>query len=400
MALNDAYATIYLNDGTASWNISSYVLSISTDVGKNRALDSFEPGGATITVKNFNREFDPLNTSSSLYGVVIPRASYIIIGNIVGASNNKIFAGFIDDWTFTYDPNGESIAVITAVEGTGLFARQNIFSTNFPAELSGSRIQRILDDDGVNFVNPFAPALAPSIIMAGTRTLSQDSNCFGQNVLTYLQNIERSEQGAFYYNQDGSLCFDDNSYGISTIALNNYRFFTDDGTAGAYPYTFIDISYTVELLYNRIFVTAADDSNTAVGIDSDSQSTYLTSELQVEDILYNDNLQLTNLASNMISKYSVPEFRINSVSVSLFSLDDTTKINLLTNVGINRFCKVKFTPNQVGSPIEKFVRVIGISHNILLDEHIITFKFESLRNPNLTLDDSEFGKLDYYSLGL
>jgi len=400
MALNNTYATIYLNDGTASWNISSYLLEVMTDVGKNRALDSFEPGGATITVKNFNREFDPLNTSSSLYGVVIPRASYIIIGNLNGATNRKIFSGFVDDWNFSYDPSGESIATISATEGTGLFARQNIFSTNFPAELSGSRVQRLLDDDGVNFENPFGPALAPTVIYPGTRMLAQDSDCFGQNALTYLQNIERSEQGAFYYNIDGSLVFADASVGPSSFGINTYRFFTDDGTAGAYPYVSIDIAYSVELLYNKVTATSADGTNTAGGTDSESQLTYQTSELQVSDVLYNDDAQLTNLASNMISKYSTPELRVNSVSVSFFSLDSSLQDNLLVNVAINSFCKVKFTPNGLGSAIERFVRVIGIRHSITLNDYIITFSFESLRNPNLVLDDSEFGKLDYYSLGM
>lgn len=400
MPLNNVYATIYLNDGTASWNISSYLLEVMTNVGKNRALDSFEPGGATITVKNFNREFDPLNTGSSLYGVVIPRASYIIIGNLNGVTNRRIFSGFVDDWNFSYDPSGQSIATISATEGTGLFARQNIFSTTFPAELAGARVQQILDDDGVNFVNPFAPALAPTIIYPGTRMLAQDSNCLGQNALTYLQNIERSEQGSFYYNIDGSLVFADASVGPSSFGMTTYRFFTDDGTAGAYPYVSIDITYSVELLYNKVVATSADGTNTAGGTDSESQSTYLTSELQVSDVLYNDNSQLTNLVSNMISKYSTPELRVNSVSVSLLSLDTAVQDTLLYNVAVNSFCKVKFTPNGVGSAIEKFVRVIGISHSITLNEHIITYSFESLRNPNLVLDDSEFGKLDYYSLGM
>lgn len=400
MALNNIYATIYLNDGTASWNISSYVLEVSTNVGKNRALDSFEPGGATITVKNFNREFDPLNTSSSLYGVVIPRASYIIIGNLDGATNRRIFSGFVDNWNFSYDPSGQSIASISAIEGTGLFARQNIFSTTFPAELSGARVQRVLDDAGVNFVNPFGPALAPTVIYSGTRMLAQDNACQGQNALTYLQNIERSEQGSFYYNIDGSLVFVDNSDGPSSSGITTYRFFTDDGTAGAYPFISVDISYSVELLYNEVSVTSADQTNTVTNIDLQSRSTYLTSELQVSDVLYKDNQQLNNLSSYLLAKYSVPEYRIDSLSVSFYSLDSTRQDTLLNNVQIDSFCKVKFTPNNVGSAIEKFVRVIGISHSITLNDHIITYSFESLRNPNLVLDENEFGKLDYYSLGL
>jgi hypothetical protein len=395
MALNNAQVTIGTNDGVSTWNVSSYVVNVNVNLGKNRILDSFQPGSATIVLKNFGREFDPTNTSSAFYGSAVPRSTYVYV-SITGMG--RIFNGFVDDWSFNYDVSGESTATLIATEGSGLFARQNIFSSSFPAELSGARVLRVLQDAGVAFENPFGPVLAPYDLDPGTKMLDADTTCKGANALEYLSKIETAEQGALYYNSDGTFVFDDASYPVTTSILDVQRFFTDDATSGAYPYVDIDVSYSSDLLYNRISVTPTGGT-ARIAVDTASGSAYNNSQLDVTDILYADADDLDYLANYLISKYREPQYRFNSVTVNFLSLSASLQNDLISRVAINSGCRVKFTPNNTGSAIERYVRVIGITHDVGVGDHLITFNFESLPIVPLVLDDTTFGKLDTASLG-
>jgi hypothetical protein len=391
--------TVSISNSTGSWSLTDYVLNVDISLGKNAALDSYEPGTCTVSLKNFNREFDPLNTSSSFYGAILPKNTDV---DIVLNGSYRIFTGNIDDFSFDYNVSNESTVTFNASEFSSIFVKQNLFSTSFPQEYSGSRVSRVLDDDGV----AYSTAVGARTIYPGTQLLDADTNCFGVNALDYLKNIEISEQGSFYYNSDGTFWFDDNSVSLTSTGV---ELFTDDGAlnysygAGvdSYPYTAIDISYTSQLLYNRINVNSNDGLSTVTADESNSQNTYDKSLLTVDGILYNDSTRLLNLASYLTSKYSQPEYRINSVTVNYGGLSTAIQNRLALKLqNVNVFAKVRFTPNKVGTAIEKYVRIIGIKHSISPSSHEINYMFESIKTPNLVLDDTEFGKLDTGRLGL
>lgn len=393
--MNSVRVLLGLNDGSEIWVVTDYVLNVTVNLGKNRILDSFQPGTASVTFKNMGREFDPTNTGSAFYGAVLPRATWVFIEI---PTLNTIFEGWVDDWSFDYDVSGESTAILIATERTGLFARQSILSTSFPAETSGARLVRVLQDDGVNYSNPYN--ITPWVVATGTQMLAADSDCAGKNALDYLNSIEVSEQGSLFTNAAGQLVFTDASYGATSDVFLASRFFTDDSTAGAYKYVDIDISYSSDLLYNKVVTNASDGSWTGGSINAESQATYNISQLDINDVLYNVPKQLDNLGTFLIAKYSEPEYRINNLTVNFRDLTSTQQNNLLDFLGLNSFCRVKFTPNGVGSAIERVCRIIGIEHQIGVAEHLITFSFESLRSPSLVLNDTEFGKLNTYALGM
>lgn len=400
MGLNKAKIVIVKSDDSASWDVTANVYAVSTSVGKNRLLDRVQPGTAQVMLTNYNREFDPLNTSSPFYGAVIPKASKVYIGferaGVPTARN--IFVGYVDDWAFDYSVNGEATASFGASEATALFVRQFIVGSSFPDELSGARVNRVLADAGVLYDN-IVPSAGASVDV-GTQMLIADTNCAGQNVLEYLNNVAVSEQGAFFYDTTGALRFEDNARSATNSVNDANRLFTDDGTATAYPYNNIDIGYTSELLYNEIKVLSVDGINVGTYDDPTSKVVYSTSHLDVENIFYSDGTRLSNLASFLGTKYAVPEYRINSVTVPFKALNDTQQDSILAFGRLNGFMKVRFKPNGIGTAVVRVVRVIGIEHNIDVNDHQVRYSFESLRSPSLVLDDVEFGKLDSYSLGL
>ena len=389
MAVNRV--TVSLENTAGSWNVTDYVLSINITLGKSRALDTYEPGSISLTLKNFNREFDPLNTSSAFYGAVLPRNTDI---RVVLNGSGAIFTGVVDDFAFDYNVSTESTVSIAGSEFSALFANQYIFSTSFPQQYSGARVESVLQDAGVSY----STAVGAYVVDPGTQLLDADSIPRGANALDYLRKIEASEQGTFYYNQDGTLWFDDNS---ESITSSTTLLFSDDGTAGTYPYTNIDISYTSQLLFNQIIVNSNDGVNSRSLTSPSSIASYDISQLNLDGVLYNNSTRLDNLGNYLIGKYSQPEYRINSLRVNYGGLSTAMQDAFAPKAKeLNYYCKVRFTPNGIGSPIEKFVRVIGIEHDITPGSHEMTFMFESIRTPNLVLDDAEFGKLDTYLLGL
>ena len=62
-------------------------------------------------------------------------------------------------------------------------------------------------------------------------------------------------------------------------------------------------------------------------------------------------------------------------------------------------CKVAFTPNGIGDPIEKFIQVISLNNSVKPTTHYVTFGFQEIKYLSLVLDDAVFGKLDAGTLG-
>jgi hypothetical protein len=386
---NNVKVRLYSSDPAVYTDVTSYVLNISINRGKNRQLDFYDVGNAGITFKNQDRAFEPTNTSSPLYGYIKPKQRIAIVLTI-SAVDYYLFTGLVDGWTFNYDISGESVAVLNASDKTSLFANQYLTAQTFPSELSGARVNRILADANVQW-----PTGSGSVsIDPGTKVLDADTVEANTNVLDYLQSIQTSEQGQIFMAGNDVLVYEDSNNGIS--AIGGYPTFADDSSG--YFYDSIDVTYSSDLLYNEVSVSPWDGSNAKVARMTDSQTAYGVYKLDAGIVLLTNSDTLTNLATYIAYKYREPEYRFNSLRINFYALTNAQQAVLYAITGLNSFANVVYTPNGTGSPVQSYVRIIGISHEVTPDTHYITFNFESLRNPHLLLDDVEFGKLNTYSL--
>ena len=392
-------ARVYLTEPTTGDQIevTSKVASVNITRGKSRQLDYYEPGSVNVVLFNFDRSFDPLNETSSYEPFVYPKRGVNITSG--GAS---IYDGLIDDWSFTYDPNGESYASLAATEQSGLLANMYMFGTSYPQELSGSRVDKVLDNSGVAWSTGFGDRL----IDDGTQTLSAQTVGAGTNALEYLRQIETSEQGALFYSpKNFGLVFKDNNHSLTSSST--YELFADDGTINysfgtgrpSIKYDYIDVTYTSQLMYNSITVNSYDGINYVMATNAASQTTYGVNGLDVDNVLYTSTNRLSSLGTLLIKKYALPEYRINSIRVNYYAQDAITQQRLAA-LELNDFAKIKFKPNGIGTSIESVVQIIGLSHDITPGEHYMTIQFDSIKIPYLVLNDTEFGKLDTYVLGL
>jgi hypothetical protein len=379
---------LYAADTVTYLDVTSYVIGVNSNRGKSRALDYYEPGSVSVVFNNYNRVFDPTNLSSPLVGYLRPKQRIFVHIN-----SSPIFSGLVDEWSFTYDVNGQATATVQASEKSSLFANQNIPAQTFPSELSGARVNRILDSSSVQWPSSYGARSIDS----GTQLLDADTLTDSVNVLDYLRQIEQSEQGQLYISGQDNLVFDDNSVGLSTVG--GYPYFSDV-PGQLYNYESIDVIYTSQLLYNKIQLNTWDGVSGFTDDDVSSQSSFGIYQLNVDGILYTNLDRLINLSSLLLTRYRAPEYRINSVTVNFYNLDYGQQQTALSVLSLNGFAQAIFTPNSTGSSITQFVRIIGINHDVTSGSHLVTFNLESLKYPGLVLDDNEFGKLDYYSLGL
>lgn len=390
---------VYLKEtGGSNVEITQDVLSVSISKGKSRQLDYYQPASATIVLNNYARQYDPTNASSPYNGLIFPKKAIE-----VWSKSTILYSGLIDNWSFIYDVSGNSIATVEVTEFTGIFANQYLKSQTFPQELSGSRINRVLNDNNV----AWSTSPGDRLIDAGVQMLDADTVDDNTNVLDYLRSIEASEQGAIFAYGNRAIKFEDASRSITST--QGYEIFADDGSVNnsfgtakpSVPYSDIRIGYDSTLIYNSISVTAWDDVSQANAEIPDSQADYAINKLSVSDVIYANTERLSNLATFLGKKYSQPEYRVDALTVDALGLGANLTYDYLINTQLNQFAKVIFTPNGIGSKIERFVRIIGISHDITPGSWLITYNLESIRIPFFVLDDATFGKLDStYVLGL
>ena len=200
---------VELSFGSSGYvDVTQYVQGISLNRGISRQLDDYSAGSLSVTFVNNNRVFDPLNTSSPLwYGA----GGYTIVqpaGRIRVSSNSvRRFTGFVQDWDFTYDEAGlDGKATVTALDE--IYRVSNaVFTggTAWQVESTGERIKTVMNYNGFG-------AAEYSGVRGGQTLLGYDVNDPGDNVLSYLQNVARSEPADFYSNASAVMQLKDRSF--------------------------------------------------------------------------------------------------------------------------------------------------------------------------------------------
>jgi len=372
--------TEYRLGGNIFFDVTDRVRTISLNRGKSRRFASFQAAQLDVEFNNHDRAFDPLYPDSPFAGNIIPRREIRVS---MGADIQ--FSGWIDDWDLTYSPDGNSIAGAVASDAFTILANQNLTAGTPTEERTDQRIASALDDPGVNWATSLRD-LEEGTVDVGTQEIASDTNA-----LTYMQKVTETESGLFFIGKTGEVTFRNKLQAASSADLVIF----DQGDN--IPYANIEIVYGAELLYNKVTIANAG-GGTAVASDLDSQSEYGIRELSITDLLGANDLQSVDLAVRLIDQYSVPEYRVQQLEVSLHDLDETDQETVL-GLELGSICQVRFTPNGIGDPIERFISVIKIDHNINPDRHFVQFSFQEIKFLALVLDDAVFGKLDVANLG-
>lgn len=357
-------------------DVTSRVRNFAVARGRSSLFSQFPAGQASIEFNNHDRAFDPLYTASPYYGNILPRREIrITSGGIVQ------FTGWVEDWDLTYTPDGNSVVVATANDAISILAGNTLSAGTPTAQLTGSRVDYVLD--AINW------STEQRAIDAGRATLGTQPIVANENALNYLQKVASSDPGLLFISKNGSVTFDDRSTTPTSDSLVVL------GGTGI-PVQSIQVVYGTENLYNEI-VLGRTSGGTATAQDATSINSYGARNYTETGLLLSTDAQLAELAVVYAQRYSTPEYRFETVEVGLHKLDAAEQAQMLA-LELGSICKVIFTPNNIGDPIQQFLQVIRIKHSVLPQSHFMELGFQALDYAALVLDDPEFGKLDAYSL--
>ncbi len=285
----------------------------------------------------------------------------------------------------------QSKVTISCVDAFSIFASIELDEFTFTnGERTNQRIVSLLA----------LPELANTTVVTsleqGESTLADDTVALGTSALDYLQRINQSEQGYLFINGNGELRFRKRTTSYSaTIPL-----FTDQTpvSPNQYKYISVGVQFGTELLYNRVTVTN-EGGTTQTAQEAVSQTDFLVRSLNITDLILENDTQALAIANFLLGKYQRPEFRYDSVTISLSGLS-TANQNTLFALEPNDLVEIErnFT---VGSPlsVSKYAVIEGITHSISTAEHSITYTLSPAQG-SLRLDNVTFGILDSNTLGI
>lgn len=366
--------------GTIFFDVTDRVRNIRVSRGKGRRFANFQSGQLEVEFNNHDRAFDPLYPDSPFAGNIIPRREVrVTLGTAVQ------FTGWIDDWDLSYTPDGNSLAGAVASDAFTILANQTLTAGTPTEERTDERIATVLDDPNVDWPLSLRD-LEQGSVNVGTQEIDTSTNA-----LSYMQTVTETESGLFFIGKDGSVTFRNRVQAPTSVGLVTF----DQGAN--IPYSRIEIIYGSELLYNQVNITN-EGGTTQTANDLTSQGEYGVRELAISNLLGATDAQSLDLANRLLSQYREPEYRVEQLEVNLHDLNATDQEKVL-GLELGSVCKVEFTPNGIGDPIERFIGVISISNTVEVDRHFIQFGFQEVKFLPLVLDDSVFGKLDEGTLG-
>jgi hypothetical protein len=217
----------------------------------------------------------------------------------------------------------------------------------------------------------------PEVDYQGTRDIGFGSSNLGgypvrqgSNVLNYLQQVNRSEQGFLFVTADGVLTFKGRT---EILNLSPDFTFINDGTG--VEYQSLSNEFGDEFLYNYI-LTEIPDVAQFVLTDTTSQAAYQTQQFSITDLLYAFEGEAEALGSFLLNKFKDPELRLTGLSKQLNGAS-TAHQNLCCGVDLADVVAVT-KAFAVGSPssVTQTVVVSGVNHQVVPGSHVVSYVFE------------------------
>ena len=358
-------------------DLTSIVESVNITRGRNRQLDQFNAGTATIAFNNQTQVLNPSNTASPYYPYVLPRCPVQILSNGI-----SIYTGVVTDWNLDYDISNKDMMYASCADQFTVLANQALNAVTPSTQATGARINTILDLTEINYQG--ARSIDTGSSTLGAYAIDQDTVC-----LNYLQQVNTSEQGYLFMSANGTLTFKGRSSVLNPVVGAT---FNTDGTG--LPYQTLINQYGDELLYNYI-ITQSPAGAVQTTSSATSMALYQAQQYALTNLLNSTTSEVAGLGNYLLGKYQNPVLRFTGLSTQLTALSAAHQ-NIALTLDLTSICSV-VKNFVVGTPATETQTLIvsGVSHNITPGSHIISYTFESTDgNQYLTLDDSIFGTLD------
>ena len=359
-------------------DLTEITRQISIRRGRNITRDTYEAGDATIRVYDQNGDFNPQNPSSPYYGQLTPLRKIRISATYAGTTY-YLFSGYTTDYTYSYD-QAEQVGYvdISASDAFRLFnlAAVTTITGSSAGQDTGTRINKILDT--VQFPNGMR-----SVDTGNSYTQADPAT--SRTSLAAIQNVETSEQGAFYITPEGNAIFKNRyntiaSAGAAPIAFNQ---------TGDIPYRNLVFAFDDKLIVNQANVTRIGGT-TQTNVDLDSVATYFPHSITFSDLVVDTDAEAMNIAQIYVATRSTTTIRIDAMTIDLLD----TAVPTGTILGLDYFTNVEISNIQPdGSTITKELQVQGVSWDITPNRWLGTFTTLEPITDGFIIGNSTYGVL-------
>jgi hypothetical protein len=309
--------------------IDAKIRSASWGRGRNSFFDNFSAGSATVVFDNRNRELDPLNTSSPLYGELYPGRQFSLFVT-QGLSTATVFSGYVDTWEYEYSLEGDATVTVRLIDAFSYLSNIVISSISAPAESSGARIRRVLANIGW--------PVSKQSVDNGYSTLAAET-ISNVSALEYLSKVAQSEFGQFYINRLGTLTFK------SRNAVSVYSDVRITNVVGDVNSTSSEVvfDYSFDRMFNDVTLTNDAIPATATASNSASVTKY-GERTNAFDVLIASETEMQSIARGIVTLYGEPALIPRQVS---FNLENFT-LSIPNDFEIQTKPRLKFETLDLG----------------------------------------------------
>ena len=377
--------TAQLADADDRVDVSDITVQVAIRRGRNRILDKFEAGTATVVLQDNQGYFNPSNASSPYFGQLIPLRKVQIFADFNG-TRYPLFYGFIQQYLTNFAVGVNDINTVTLQCVDGFRLLNNVAFTTVTGaaagDLSSTRVTQLLD--------AAAWPTAARQIDTGSSTLQNDSGVANRNMLDALQLVaDKSENGGFFIDSAGNAVF----YSRDTMAKKpggSPLVFTDTGTG--IDYQGVEVAHDDTLLLNDVTVQRA--SGTAQRVqDTTSQNTYFVHSGIRSDILVQTDTEALDQANMTLATRKDASVRISAVLLNLFDSSSPTRV--AAGLDADLFDAIRVTKTMSGSTtITKNLLVQGVQYDITKKSFVAKLLTNEPTISGFVLDSTSTGVLD------
>jgi hypothetical protein len=237
---------------------------------------------------------------------------------------------------------------------------------------SGERVTRVLDKPEVRYP-------ASRKVEGGQSVL--EPTTYGENALSYLQRVERSENGLLFEGREGSVVF----FGRHRLLAEPRAIFGPDNIRGD-----VRVDTSATMLRNRVRTSGVSDVE-FVAEDADSMGEFLPRALNRTDLLVGDD-EAQVVGRYLLGRYSTAVPRVRRLDVDLAALSFADQRTVL-ELEIGDRVRV-----NVGDGFECVVE--GVEHvKPLIGWRTTLFLSAADTTPYMRWDDQHFGRWDTFRWG-
>jgi hypothetical protein len=348
--------------------------------GRNRAVDLFTAGRASFRLDNRTRQFDPTNHLGPFFGQLVPMRP-VRISAVVGSATERLFVGFITDWTFRYARPSDAWVDVDCVDPFVLFASDDLPAQSpvGDGDTSDVRVGRVLDAVG------FGPQRNLTV---GTFPLAETD--LAGNALQLMEEAAASDASLLFAGRDGVV----NLLNPLTVfgQTSSLTFVQSNVPDAGVTYHDVELQTAAELLYNRVNVVW--DGGTVFRQDDGSVDEYLPRTLTISTGL-KDESDAELLADFALVRFAQPELRLRTVTVKLHDrrLSPADRV-AVAGLDVGRAVTVLRRAPGAAEPFGFQQIVEGLVWRYARDSWTCTMSLGDVLGAPFTLDDAVLGALD------